>query len=49
MYVQSTYGGSCIVFYGYEQSPSIKDHEHQLRIGRTCADIQLNEYNYGSS
>ena len=42
-YVRAKYGASCIVFDGYEQGPSIKDHEHQQRVGRTCADIQLNE------
>ena len=42
-YVCTKYGESCIVFDDYGQGPSIKDHEHQLRIGKTCADIQLNE------
>ena len=27
------------------QYVSFKDHEHQRRIGKTCADIQLNESN----
>ena len=40
MYVLST-GRSALFFYGYQQGPSIKDHEHQRRIGKTCADIQL--------
>ena len=43
MFVLRKYGTSCIVFDGYEQGPSIKDHEHQLRVSRTCADIQLSE------
>ena len=30
--VRGKYGKSCIVFYGYEQGPSIKDHEHQRRV-----------------
>ena len=42
-YVRTKYGTSCIVFDGYEQGPSIKDHEYQLRVSRTCADIQLSE------
>ena len=42
MYVLK-YGQSCIVFDGYQQGPSIKDHEHQRRIGKTCAEIQLKE------
>ena len=42
-YVRSKYGQSCIVFDGYQQGPSIKDHEHQRRIGKICADIQLKE------
>ena len=42
-YVRAKYGQSCIVFDGYQQGPSIKDHEHQRRIGKTCAEIQLKE------
>ena len=42
-YVRAKYGHSCIVFDGYEQGPSIKDHEHQRRVGKTCADVQLRE------
>ena len=32
-YVRGKYGESCVVFDGYEQGPSIKDHEH-LRCGK---------------
>ena len=43
-YIQTRYGGSsCIVFDGYGYGPSTKDHEHQRRIRKTCADIHLNE------
>ena len=42
-YVRSKYRQTCIVFDGYQQGPSIKDHEHQRRIGKICADIQLKE------
>ena len=36
--VKSQYGGSCcICFDGYEQGPSIKDHEHQRRAGCRCS------------
>ncbi len=42
-YVQTKYGNVCIVFDGYDQGPSIKDHEHQRRVGKTCADIHLTE------
>ena len=42
-YVHSNYGNCCIVFYGYGQGPSIKDHEHQRRVGKACADIQISE------
>ena len=42
-YVRSKYRQIAIVFYGYQQGPSIKDHEHQRRIGKICADIQLKE------
>ena len=42
-YVRGKYGESCIVFDGYEQGPSLKDHEHLRRIKKVCADIQLSE------
>ena len=44
-FVCSKYRQIGIVFYGYQQGPSIKDHEHQRRIGKTCADIQLKAHN----
>ncbi len=37
-YVHAKYGNACIVFDGYDPGPSIKDH--QIRVGKTCADIQ---------
>ena len=43
-YVHQHYGHSCIIFDGYKQGPSIKDHEHQRRLKKTCADIQLGEF-----
>ena len=43
-YVHHNYGHSCIVFDGYNHGPSIKDHEHQRRLKKTCADIQLGEF-----
>ena len=42
-YVRGKYGESCIVFDGYEQGPSLKNHEHLRRIKKVCADIQLSE------
>ena len=42
-YVRGKYGESCVVFDGYEQGPSIKDHEHQRHVKKVCADIQLSE------
>ena len=33
-YVHQHYGPSCIVFDGYKQSPSVKDHEHQEDLRR---------------
>ena len=27
-YVRGKYGEGCVIFDGYEQGPSIKDHEH---------------------
>ena len=43
-YVHQHYGHSCIIFDGYKQGPSMKDHEHQRRLKKTCADIQLDEF-----
>ena len=42
-YVRTRYGDCSIVFDGYEQGPSTKDHEHKQRTGKTCEDIQLSE------
>ena len=39
-YIRARYGGSsCIVFDGHGYGPSIKDHEQQRKIRKTCADI----------
>ena len=43
-YVQEHYGHCCVIFDGYKQGPSIKDHEHQRRLGKACADIQVREF-----
>ena len=43
-YVHQHYGHSCIIFDGYKQALSVKDHEHQRRLKKTCADIQLGEF-----
>ena len=40
-YVRVKYGDCCIVFDGYKQGPSTKDHEHERRAKKACADIQL--------
>ena len=42
-YVRAKYNNCCIVFDGYVQGPSIKDSEHQRRVRKACADIQLSE------
>ena len=42
-YVQAMYAYTCIIFDGYNQGPSIKDHKHQRRVTKMCADIQLSE------
>ena len=39
-YVRAKYGSCCIVFDGYRQGPSIKDHEHERRVKKACADVQ---------
>ena len=38
------YGCSCVIFDGYKQGPSIKDHKHKRRLKKTCTDIQLGEF-----
>jgi hypothetical protein len=42
-YVVTRYRDCCIVFDGYGRGPTIEDHEHQRRIGKTCADILHSE------
>ena len=42
-YVRARYKQSCIVFDGYEQGPSIKDHEHLRRVKKACANIHLDQ------
>ena len=34
---------ACHVFDGYEQGPSIKDHEHRRRAKKTCANIVFHQ------
>lgn len=40
-YLMSRYRICCIVFDGYRQCPSTKDHEHQRRVCKTCADVHI--------
>ena len=41
-YVFRKYGRSCIVFDGYNNGPSIKDHEHLRRTtGKISANINI--------
>ena len=42
-FVRAKYGRCYIVFDGYRQGPSIKDHEHERRIKKACGDVQLLE------
>ena len=42
-YVRGKYGESCVVFDGYEQRPTIKDHKHLRLVKMVCAEIQLSE------
>ncbi len=42
-YVRAKYGNCCIVFDGYQEGPSIKDHENQRRVKKACAHIQFSE------
>ncbi len=41
-YVQGKYGHAHVIFDGYNQGAS-KDHEHQRRITKMCADIHVSE------
>ena len=44
-YVSGKYGGGCcIAFDGYEQGPSIKNHEYRRRHTKSCANVQVKEY-----
>ena len=40
-YVCVKYGTCHIIFDSYQDGPSIKDHGHQRRVNKACADIQL--------
>ena len=42
-YVQLKYGNAFVVFDGYGHGPSLKDHEHQRRVKKISAEIQLQE------
>jgi hypothetical protein len=43
-YVHKHYGTMCvIVFDGYCNGPSTKDHEHQKRAFKPCPDINIEE------
>ena len=39
--MRAKYGTCHIICNGYQDGPSIKDHEHQRRVNKACADIQL--------
>ena len=41
MHINMNIGLCHIVFDGYANGASIKDHEHQRRIGKTSADIEV--------
>ena len=43
-YIKNTYGNSNIIFDGYNEAPSTKDHEHMRRNinKRGCYDVQCN-------
>ena len=43
-FVRAKYGTCHIIFDGYQDGPSIKDHEHQRRVKKACADIQLSAF-----
>ena len=42
-YVETHYGQSVIVFDGYGDGPSTKDHEHQRRSGKRAAFVKVSE------
>ena len=41
MHINMKFGRCHIVFDGYANGASIKDHEHQRRTGKTSADIEV--------
>ena len=44
MHINMKFGRCHIVFDGYTNRVSIKDHEHQHRMGKTSADIEVSGY-----
>ena len=44
-YVRFKYGLCCVVFDGYDEKPSIKDHEHQRRSRNTSSYVKVDLHN----
>ena len=44
-YIKFKYGLCCVVFDGYDEDPSIKEHEHQRRSRNASCCIKLDLHN----
>lgn len=44
-FVNATYGRSCVVFDGYDNGPSTKDHEHKRRVGNISGNVTVALHN----
>ena len=48
-YIKFKYGLCCVVFDGYDEKPSIKDHKHQRRSRNASSYIKVDLHNQVSS
>ena len=44
-YIRFKYGLCCVVFDGYDEKPSIKDHEHQRRSRNVSSYVKVDSHN----
>ena len=44
-YVKFKYGLCCVVFDGYDEKPSIKNHEHQRRLRKASSYVKVDLHN----
>ena len=44
-YIKFNYGLGCVIFDGYDEKPSIKDHEHERRSRNASSYIKADLHN----